>query len=138
MTKGRMGDLEIMQNNALRIIFKINQQNDHVTNESLRALANVETIKDRHTRLMNNYLINAINTGNPLLLRVFEEYRLFKEINEDMIDIHLAYNIDGTINYEVACDFLNNNKAVRRRKSSFPTILCYASDHIKNLILKDG
>ena len=44
--------LETMQNNALGTIFKIKQKVDHVSIESLREKAKIESIKERHMTLI--------------------------------------------------------------------------------------
>jgi hypothetical protein len=68
-----MEDLEVLQNNALRIILK-KRLLDKVPIIKLREMANVGSIKDRLNRLLNNYYDQILLSNNPLIMECFEEY----------------------------------------------------------------
>ena len=89
-------------------------------------------------KLIENYFMTAIESKNPMILKTFEEYRQFKNnCSPNLIDVNQAYNFDGSINIELAIDFLTNNNNVRRKKAPHATILCYAPDSVKNFIFQD-
>ena len=83
-------DLEVIQNNALRIIYKRSIM-DHVEVESLRDWAGVKQIKVRLNELLNSYYEKALTSHNPLLIKLFEEYisELIEKImeNENLMQI---------------------------------------------------
>ena len=70
-------ELEILQNNALRIILKKSLL-DKTRNDILRDMAWVKTVNDRQKNLMRGYYERALLTGNPLIEKMFLNYRLFK------------------------------------------------------------
>ncbi len=70
-------DYEVMQNNALRIIQKKGLFGKIPVAE-LREKAGVDKIEDRHKILMDNYYEKALISENPLLKKVFDNYKKFK------------------------------------------------------------
>jgi exonuclease III len=75
-----MEALEAIQCNALRIIFK-KSLNDRIKNEDLRAMANVESIKERLQKLSDKYFEKAICTFNPMIDEIIEDYGKFRNRN---------------------------------------------------------
>jgi hypothetical protein len=57
------GAFEVIQNDSLRIIFKKSSP-DKISVEELREMAKIESIKDRHIRLLDRYSENALVTHN--------------------------------------------------------------------------
>jgi hypothetical protein len=122
---------EIIQNNAFRIIFNI-KLSDEVSIERLREMANVSSIEDRHTMLLDRYYENALLTDNPLLKDLFLGYKSFKRRN--VINEHLAVNADGSVNIETfELIRLHNIKSINS-KELYPTTLCIANKIIRDLI----
>ena len=123
--------LEVMQNNALRIIFKVSF-NDHVSVDTLRSWAGVESIADRHRQLLPNYYEKAIVTNNPLVNQLFKNYKDFKE--RKLISENLAVKRDGSIDLVS----LNLIRAINKgflNKELHKTTLCMADSVIREMIL---
>jgi hypothetical protein len=77
MSNTHVKELETIQNNSLRAIFKI-QMTDHVEIATLLERAKVSTIKDRLTSLANKYLDKALVSGNELVNKIIDDYCAFK------------------------------------------------------------
>ena len=65
---------EILQNDALRIVFKRFIM-DHVRVEDLSKWAGVTSVEDRHKELLLRYYERTIMSDNPLLKKLFENYK---------------------------------------------------------------
>jgi hypothetical protein len=52
--------------------------------EELRKRANISTIEDRLRTLNENYFTTAINTENPIIENLIEDYLLFRDANPDI------------------------------------------------------
>ena len=126
MSKPRIEKLEALQNNALRLVFKIYQANDHVKNENLLARANIQSVTERHKMLRERYFENAIISSNPIVIEIFKNYKDFKE--RDLEDPSIA------INDENHKDLIINNRIEKLKKEKYMTILC---DAPKQFIFED-
>ena len=72
--------LQIIQNNCLRIIFRIKfDPNNLISNEYLNQNANISSIEARASKLCNNYLGQAINFENPVISKLIIDFEDFKE-----------------------------------------------------------
>jgi hypothetical protein len=69
-----MSSLQIIQNNALRIIFKKPKDTPIKT---LHSLGNIQMVSNRLEQLAKNYLSNAIINNNPLIVDSLKEYNRF-------------------------------------------------------------
>ena len=124
-------ELEILQNNALRIIFKKSLL-DKTRNETLREMARVKTVNERQKNLMRDYYERALITGNPLIGQIFANYRIFKQrfnINEN-----LAFS-NGVLDINTLDLIRTHNKISLKNKETYPTTLCQTEKIIINLIL---
>ncbi len=88
---------EVLQNHALRIIFKKTVL-DHIKIEDLHKWANVTSVAERHEELLTRYYKRAIMTQNPLLKKLFENYKKFKE--RTALSVNAAVDADRNINLE--------------------------------------
>jgi hypothetical protein len=77
MSKTHVKELETIQNNSLRAIFKI-KMTDHVEIATLLERAKVSTIKERLTSLANKYLDKAVLNENELVNKIIDDYCAFK------------------------------------------------------------
>ena len=77
--KNIVRNFETLQNDALRIIYKKTVL-DHVKVEDMRKWAGVSSIAERHEELLTRYYERAIMSENPLLKKLFENY---KKINKE-------------------------------------------------------
>ena len=68
-----INDYEIVQNDALRIIFK-KTVIDHTRIEDLRKWAKVPPIQSRHKEVLIRYYERAIMSNNPLVKDMFVKY----------------------------------------------------------------
>ena len=121
------------RNNALRLILKIDQQNDRITNENLRSRAGINTVKARHEELMNRYIETAILSHNPLIIKSFEDFKNFKERN--FIKENLALNVDGTTDIVFLARIKEHNIWQLAKKEVHPTALCKIPRIYKTFIL---
>ncbi len=71
LSKSLAKDLQIIQNKAMRIIFK---QPYDCTTESLKNLSGLQLVADRLNDLTINYFRTAIVNNNPLIMRLVSEY----------------------------------------------------------------
>ena len=133
MSLERQKELEVVQNNALRTIFKINRA-EHFPIEELRRLANVSSIYERHTQLLQRYYGQAILTSNPLVLKMFDEYRTFK--HRKCEDPSIA-TFNGVTNQWFLNDIVEANKRLPYERERYPTLLCRANRIIRNFIYDD-
>jgi hypothetical protein len=66
--------LQVIQNSALRIIFK----KDRIFPlGKLYEMSGLETLQVRHNKIMNEYINKCVNTGNPLILEILDDYKNF-------------------------------------------------------------
>ena len=72
---------------------------DHVKIETLREWAGVESIRERHHKLLNNYYERALISNNPLINKLFESYHTFKKRN--FLNENLAVGPDRSVNLDV-------------------------------------
>ena len=70
----------------------------HVEVESLRDWAGVKQIKVRYNELLNSYYEKALTSHNPLLLKLFEKYKVFKK--RKCIGEELAVGREGVVDLE--------------------------------------
>ena len=71
--------LQVVQNNCLRIIFRIKYDpNNLISNEFLNQKANISSIEERANKLTYNYLDKAINSENPIISELISEFEEFK------------------------------------------------------------
>ena len=127
-------DFEVLQNDALRIIFKKNVM-DHVKVDKLRKWANVDSIHNRHKDLLNRYYEQAIISNNPLIKLLFENYHQFK--NTNFINSNLAIKADNSVD-TVSLEFIRkHNKEQLLKKETHPTTLCGADLLIKQFVFDD-
>ena len=107
--------LEVIQNNALRVVFRVSQA-DKISIEALLACAGIQTMEDRLKTLLEKYFLRAEATQNPLIDELYKEYDEFRK--RDIIDTGLAENQD------TMDDILLLNTITRGTKEKIPTILC--------------
>ena len=124
-------NFEVIQNNALRIIFKKTLM-DKVSVEELREKAGITTIKDRHVKLMNEYYERALISQNPLIDSLFVRYKKFK--SREFISEELAIETD-IVNLDQLSLIRSHNKLSLIKKEIYPTTLCNASPIFRELIL---
>jgi hypothetical protein len=115
IAKTHIEALERIQNNCLRAIYKINPL-DHITNESLREKSSLCTIEDRLKALANRYLNKAVNTQNPLVNDMIDNYCAFRNrfhLNPSIADSESMLN-----------DILAHNREKEEKKEKISTIFC--------------
>ena len=126
--------LETIQNNALRIIFK-KRLIDKVPAQELREKAGITTVLERHKLLMNDYYERALISQNPLLQKVFGNYKKFRTreyINENLID-----RVIESGRQKVTEMIKKHNELCLKKSELYPTVLCGASRIIRQMILDD-
>ena len=123
--------LEVNQNNALRIIFKISF-NDHIPVEKLRERAGIESIAERHKRLLRNYYEKALITNNPLMNQLFKNYKVFKI--RKLINESLAIRLDGSVD-PVKLNLIRKTNMEFLIHETHRTTLCEAEPLIREIIL---
>ena len=77
ISKTNLNTLQVIQNNALRIILK----KPILTRTKISDLhkeANIDMIKDRFNKLRNRYVKKAIENNNPTIRELISEYLRFK------------------------------------------------------------
>ena len=120
------------QNDALRIIFKKSLL-DKVKVEELRDRAGVQSIFERHKILMERYYERAIISENPLLKRLFDNYKKFKKRN--FIDEKLAIKNGDIVCLETLSLIRSHNKLCLSKNEKYLTTLCGATKVVKDFIL---
>jgi hypothetical protein len=70
-------ELEVLQNDALRVIFKKSIL-EHVPVSTLLDWAEIETVKERHENLLNSYYEKCLVSNNLLINELFQKYKIFK------------------------------------------------------------
>ena len=131
LNESSKNELEILQNNALRIIFKKSLL-DKVRNTTLREMAGVKKIEERHHDLMRDYYERALITENPLVDKMFTNYRIFK--NRFNINENLA-TVGGITQGETLELIKKHNRLSRKNKETYPTTICKAEKIVVDLIL---
>lgn len=126
-------DFEILQNTALRVIFKVSLL-DHVSIETLREWAGVESIETRHSELLNDYYVKCLTSSNPLIKDVFKQYELFKKRN--FLREELAIGEGGTVDM-ATFDLIKNHNYSSLHNEKYLTTLCKAKWVVKEF-LTDG
>ena len=124
-------DLEVLQNESLRIIFKKSLL-DHVSCEDLRSWADITTLAERHEELLTDYYERVLIKRNPLISELFEKYRSFKLRN--LINEDLAVNGNGIIDL-VKLDLIRKTNISFLEKETHSTTLCGAKSFIKDFLI---
>ncbi len=109
-----------IQNNALRIIFK--KKIDECSIEELHNLAKIPRLETGLKALTNKYYWNSIQTNNPVIVDLVDEFKLFYK--DLQIDEKLA-----TTNYSIEMIRRDNAEIVHQIKSKPITLLC----HVENI-----
>ena len=110
-----MKQLETIQNNCLRIIFKVSRA-DRLTNENLRKQAKIPKIEDRMKELLERYFEKAFVTKNLIqnLFAEYKEFRLRAQIDTDIVKNKQTNEIDQ----KLLQDILEHNEYQKIRKES--------------------
>ena len=132
--KNIVRNFETLQNDALRIIYKKTVL-DHVKVEDMRKWADVSSIAKRHEELLTRYYERAIMSENPLLKKLFENYKKFKE--RKALNINLAVDSMGVVDLETLKFIRAHNTKILTEKEVHPTTLCGASVIIRDFLLDD-
>ncbi len=90
-------DLEVLQNDALKVIFKKSIL-DHIPIQTLLEWAEVESIKDRHENLLTTYYEKCLVSHNPLIKELFENYKVFKR--RKLFNEELSVGVGGVVDLE--------------------------------------
>ena len=122
---------EVIQNNALRIVFKKSLL-DHVSVEELRDMANIESIEVRHQKLLDRYYERCLGSNNELVSEIFDNYKTFKR--RDFVDENEAIKHDNTVNLDLL-SLIRTHNLLCLEKEKYPTTLCHASKIIRELII---
>ena len=130
--KDSLKDLEVIQNNALRIIFKKGLLEKTSTQE-LRERACLDSIGERHYKLMSDYYERALTSNNPLIGKIFVNFKKFKR--REWLSENLAVKEDDTVNMELLNLIRAHNENCYATRETYPTTLCQASNIILNLIV---
>jgi hypothetical protein len=122
---------EVIQNSALRIIFKVSLY-DHISIETLLARAGITSIARRHETLLERYYEKCLISSNPLIMSLFEEYKEFKR--GDFLRESLAIGPGGVVNLEsLNLIRLHNKKCLDRE--IYATTLCKSTPIVRDLLL---
>jgi hypothetical protein len=132
MTNDVRDQLEVLQNNALRIIFKI-KRTDHISIETLLDRAGISTIRDRHNQLLLNYYEKAIVSGNELMKTLFTNYNKFKRRGFALEGS--AVREDESVDLDHLAKIRDYNKMLLSKDEMYPTTLCCAPVIIRSMIL---
>ena len=104
-----------MQNDALRIVLKVNKM-DKVSIPKLYERAGVVSIENRMKILMSKYFDKAYITNNPMVNRLLTEFDTFKDRN---------HKTPGTEDSPVIiANIMVANELNRQKKENIETILC--------------
>jgi len=98
-------------------------------------MANVSSIEERHTLLLDRYYESAILSNNPLMRDLFEGYKKFKRRN--FIGEHLAINKDGIVNIETLELIRAHNIKSINSNETYPTTLCRANKTIRDFLIEN-
>jgi hypothetical protein len=123
---------EVIQNSALRIIFKISLL-DHVRNETLLERAKLTSIAERHRDLLERYYEKCLISSNPLINDLFDEYNDFKK--RHFINENVAVKEDGSVDLDALALIRIHNKKSFDRGESYPTTLCKTTSVVKVMII---
>jgi exonuclease III len=126
-----INDLEVLQNNALRVIYKKSLL-DHISAQTLRDWAQIDSVKSRHNILLNNYYEKCLISNNPLIKELFENYKNFK--NRKIFREGLAIGEDGSIDL-VKLDLIRRVNIEALNNEVHPTTLCKSSLIIKEFLI---
>ena len=109
MSKPAQEQMQIIQNNALRIALKMGFNKETGKNERISKLhetAEIITVKERCKHLKEKYLLNAIKDCNPMICDLVNEYKAFSGArilkvetlfeNIEVFDIELPQKYDLT------------------------------------------
>ena len=109
MSKTAQEQMQIIQNNALRIALKMGFNKEREKNERISKLhetAEIITVKERCKQLKEKYLLNAIKDCNPIICDLVNEYKAFSGArilkvetlfeNIEVFDIELPQKYDDT------------------------------------------
>ena len=102
---------------------------DHVKIETLREWAGVESIRERHHKLLNVYYERALISNNPLINKLFKSYHTFKRRN--FLNETLAVGPVRSLNLAVLEMIRRNNVEEINRVEMYPTTLCRANKTIR-------
>ena len=127
-------DYEIIQNDALRIIFRKTIM-DKVSIVDLRKKAGVASIEEIHAELIERFYGRAIVSNNPLIMMMFEKYERFKK--RSYFDQNVAVNENGEVDLCMLDFVRNHNREISVKRETHPTTLCGASNIIKEFIFDD-
>ena len=86
--------LEVMQNDALRVIFKKSLL-DQISSNNLREWAGVESIAERQKVFLTSYYDRALTSNNTLIKKLFDNYYIFKRRNLLREDLSKKRRNDG-------------------------------------------
>ena len=121
---------EVLQNDALRVIFKKSKL-EHVSIEELRGWAELDSIEMRHEELLNDYYVKCMTTNNPLIKDLFNSYKNFKQRN--FRDLSLVDGSSGLVNL-MKLDQIRKNNFEALHSEIYETSLCKARWVIKEFI----
>ena len=124
-------DLEVLQNDALRVIYKKSLL-DHISVQTLRDWAQIESIKSRHDTLLNNYYEKCLVSNNPLIKELFKNYKNFK--NRKIFREEFASWDDGSMDLE-KLDLIRRVNIEALSKEVHPTTLCKSNTIIKECLI---
>ena len=129
--KSILKDMEILQNSAMRVIFKVSLL-DHIPIEDLLKRADISSIESRHSELTSDYYEKSMIRKNPLLENLFENYRVFKKRN--LLNENLAVDENGFVDM-VKLDLIRKTNSKFLENEAHPTTLCKAKPFIKDFII---
>ena len=75
LTAKRYNKLKVIQNTALRLIFK---QKYNTPTATLHQISNIQTIEERFHDLNSKYLRRCVLMENPIITNLFEDYKHYK------------------------------------------------------------
>ena len=103
-------------------LFRITSRHNSLVSDSIhvlnfsRAFAGFISVKDLHNEILGRFFFNAIQTQKPLISKVFERFKHFKERST-------FFQIYQTL------------MMVTKREERYPTILCRAPKMLTDFIL---
>jgi exonuclease III len=132
LTKETREEFEKIQNNALRIIFK-KRLTDHTRIETLLEWAKISSIEERHRNLINRYYEKCLTSNNPLIKKLFNDYKTFKY--RDFWEESWACREGGEVDAQFLVYIREHNIKNVLGDEKYPTTLCKADPIIRELIL---
>ena len=114
--------METLQNEALRVIFKISIL-DHIIIEEILSRAKISTIESRHGELLSEYYEKCLIKRNPLIESLFESYLAFKR--RFLLNENLAIDDRGNVDM-VKLNLIRKTNSGFLEKVTHATILCGA------------